>query len=331
MKRKLLICFIAVFLIAGISVSAYVAFGNRQGENVPQTDEETGAELPQEEANGDFNYTKFEDNGNMISSNENDSIEHSENGENAETLIPGEREKITDPKASIYNKMLNTIDFFNALHLTMETSMIGDEILTIEYDMNLNKEQSYQKMSSGGSTMNEVYSENGDMIYVYYSNKTYAIEPGTAYSRDDAPYIPLSKRIVPEADGMPCYYYRNNITNCPYALYSVFPQELAFSYLKDFDTWEIVDSSVDYLNRDCVMIEGVPCSDISRRHKVDRFTMVVDSQTGILMKFVGTNNGEVSRYTTVTDMSQESQSEVKRFNAEEYDSFSEVAGRPIIR
>ena len=52
--------------------------------------------------------------------------------------------------------------------------------------------------------------------------------------------------------------------------------------------------------------------------------MIVDSQTGILMQFTGTKDGEVSRYMKITDISLESNSSIKHFNANEYSSFVEV-------
>ena len=123
---------------------------------------------------------------------------------------------------------------------------------------------------------------------------------------------------------MPCYYYRKNITNCSYASYSIFPQEFTFSYLKDFALWDITDDTADYLGRKCVKIEGVPSSYIAEKHNIDNFTMIVDSQTGILMQFTGTKDGEVSRYMKITDISLESNSSIKHFNANEYSSFVEV-------
>ena len=66
-----------------------------------------------------------------------------------EKAFPGESENISDPKTAIYNRMLNTIDYFNALSATMETSMLNNEIATVEYNTNINSGESYQKVSVG--------------------------------------------------------------------------------------------------------------------------------------------------------------------------------------
>ena len=241
-----------------------------------------------------------------------------------EKAFPGELEKISDPKAAIYNRMLNTIDYFNSLSAKMETSMLNNEIATVEYNTNINSGESYQKVSVGEKTMTEAYGRNDSMINVNNTSGQYLVMRGQMFGRDDAPYIPLDKRIVTENDGMPCYYYRKNITNCSYASYSIFPQEFTFSYLKDFELWDITDDNADYLGRKCVKIEGVPSSYIAEKHNIDNFTMIVDSQTGILMQFTGTKDGEVSRYMKITDISLESNSSIKHFNANEYSSFVEV-------
>ena len=241
-----------------------------------------------------------------------------------EKAFPGESEKISDPKAAIYNRMLNTIDYFNSLSAKMETSMLNNEIATVEYNTNINSGESYQKVSVGEKTMTEAYGRNDSMINVNNTSGQYLVMRGQMFGRDDAPYIPLDKRIVTENDGMPCYYYRKNITNCSYASYSIFPQEFTFSYLKDFELWDITDDNADYLGRKCVKIEGVPSSYIAEKHNIDNFTMIVDSQTGILMQFTGTKDGEVSRYMKITDISLESNSSIKHFNANEYSSFVEV-------
>ncbi len=241
-----------------------------------------------------------------------------------EKAFPGESENISNPKAAIYNRMLNTIDYFNALSATMETSMLNNEIATVEYNTNINSGESYQKVSVGEKTMTETYGRNDSMINVNNTSGQYLVMQGQMFGRDDAPYIPLEKRIVTEDDGMPCYYYRKNITNCSYASYSIFPQEFTFSYLKDFELWDITDDNADYLGRKCVKIEGVPSSYIAEKHNIDNFTMIVDSQTGILMQFTGTKDGEVSRYMKITDISLESNSSIKHFNANEYSSFVEV-------
>jgi len=319
MKKYILVSITSAVIIAGISISAYAAYGflNKEKNDFQKAIDE-GIEISQVDTNDDFKYTK-------LTTNEDKNVsKSSEENIISEKAFPGESENISDPKTAIYNRMLNTIDYFNALSATMETSMLNNEIATVEYNTNINSGESYQKVSVGEKTMTETYGRNDSMINVNNTSGQYLVMQGQMFGRDDAPYIPLEKRIVTEDDGMPCYYYRKNITNCSYASYSIFPQEFTFSYLKDFELWDITDDNADYLGRKCVKIEGVPSSYIAEKHNIDNFTMIVDSQTGILMQFTGTKDGEVSRYMKITDISLESNSSIKHFNANEYSSFVEV-------
>ena len=111
-----------------------------------------------------------------------------------EKAFPGESENISDPKTAIYNRMLNTIDYFNALSATMETSMLNNEIATVEYNTNINSGESYQKVSVGEKTMTETYGRNDSMINVNNTSGQYLVMQGQMFGRDDAPYIPLEKR-----------------------------------------------------------------------------------------------------------------------------------------
>lgn len=241
-----------------------------------------------------------------------------------EDFILGESVVFSDPKVNMYNKMLNSIDYFNNLSLTMETSMLSDDLTTVEYQIDINSNVAYQAVSEDEEIRSETYSEAGNMILVNNTERTYMQNYLPTYTRSDTPYIPLESRITTGEDGIPCYSYRRNVTNCPLASYSVFPQEITYSYLKDFDKWEIEDVDVAYLDRSCVRIVGTPSPYIATKHNIDSFTMLVDSETGILLDFQGTLNGNVSRYMTVTECTFESRAVVKQFDLADYSGYSEV-------
>ena len=231
-----------------------------------------------------------------------------------------------DPKVNIYNKMLNTIDYFNNVTLEMDTSMLADEVTTVQYQIDIDSRLAYQAVAESGNTLTETYSEDENMIHVDDVERTYKQRYGQTYQRSDTPYIELQDRVTTEDDGIPYYRYRRNVTNCPLASYCVFPQELAYSYLKDFDKWDIVDDNMVFLGRECVKIMGTPSPYIAEKHGIDSFTMVVDSSTGILLDFQGTLGGSVSRFMTVKECLFEAKSVVKQFNLTEYEGYEEITG-----
>ena len=233
-----------------------------------------------------------------------------------------EKETFEDPKAEIFNKMLNTIDYFNYIDLTLETSMLSAEKTIIQFQVNIENGSSYEAVTENGFLTSETYTQSGNMIYVDNKAKTHTENYLPVYTRNDTPYIKLADRITTEDDGLPCYHYRRNITNCPLASYSILPQELAFSYLKDFDKWEISNENIEFLDRNCVVISGEIAPYISGKHGADKFTMYIDSQTGILMKLVGFINDEVAFYTVVTSCSFEDSITVKEWDEKMYADYS---------
>lgn len=326
-NRKAFPVIIAVVLVLATAASAYAVTSFTKVRNTFQTAADEGR-TEEVSANEDFKFTSFDadalrcDPSGFSSSTGSGNI--SEEPEDS-GFIPAEGEISSDPKINLYNKMLNSIDYFNCAALTVETSMLGSGVTTVEYQTDIDSGLAYQAVRTDGILLSETYSGNGNMILVSNEEKTYAQNYRPVYSRSDTSYIPLEKRIITGEDGIPCYRYRRNVTNCPLASYSLFPQELAFSYLKDFDKWGIEDSSATYLGRACVIIAGVPSPYIAEKHNIDSFTMVVDSATGVLLEFCGTLDGEISRYMTATECSFEGQLSIKQFEAADYQAYTEVS------
>lgn len=222
--------------------------------------------------------------------------------------------------------MLNTVDYLNNVELTLETTMFGKDVTTISYQTDIDSGSAYEAVLENGVLKSETYSTSGkdNLIYVNNTVKTYNQQYLASYKRSDSPYVPLAERIVTEEDGIPCYIYRRNITNCPLASYSLVPQEITFSYLKDFDKWEIADDNIEYLGRNCIKITGDTTPYISSKHNAQTFTMLVDANTGILMNFEAINNGTVTHYIHVKNCSFNSKVAIKQFDINNYCSYTEV-------
>lgn len=320
LKRKLAPVLAVLALLCTAAASA-VAVSVWKEMNAAQEEAERGS-VDQVEQMEDFQYTHIETAG-TASAPAGQKDETPAQPGAAEEFVPETHELLADPKASIYNKMLNSIDYFNNVSLTMETSMLGDEATTVEYRFDIQAGVAYQSEKTGDAPACEIYSEGSNMIFVNNQARTYTQHYLPTYTRDDTPYIPLEARITTAEDGIPTYTYRKNVTNCPLASYSVFPQEIAFSYLKNFDKWEITDGDVTFLDRSCVKITGTPSPYIAGKHNIDSFTMLVDSATGILLDFAGSSGETVSSYITVTECSLESRTAVPLFHADDYTGYTE--------
>ena len=272
-KKQSLFIAISLLLIVCLSLSAGAFIQNIIKEkNIFQKAVEQGVDVIA--LNEDFSFTIFDGN----AKEKNDKI-------------------YADDKEKIYDKMLNSIDYYNSLDISFTTSMLaGDNLINCQTD--IDKAISYQAIYNGDKLLDEIISDGVFLTRVDHTEKT--IDPfyfGIKTRKDDFP-IDLSERIEIMPDGLPCYNYRANITNCTLASFCMFPQEITFNYLKNFDLWEI-SGNEEYLGRKCVVINGIPTNYPATKHNVDKFTMYVDDETGILMKFIGTQNEEETAYIIV--------------------------------
>ncbi|MBR5366025.1 MAG: hypothetical protein IK132_07275 [Clostridia bacterium] len=228
-------------------------------------------------------------------------------------------ESFTDPKTALFSRMLNTVDRFDRLFLSLETNMIGGTVREIDFQIDLSGGRSCQVVREAGTTVSETFSDQETgMVTVDHGEKLCVGNYLPVYAREEAPYIPLAERIKVMEDGIPVYVYRNNITNCPLASYAVFPQEIAFSYLKDFDDWEIEGTGETYLGRRCAVLRGTPSPYLASKHGIDSFRMTVDEETGILLELYGTKDGGTVIYTAVSAIDLDPAEDVARFDESLY-------------
>ena len=322
-KRVAIICIAIISLLCGmlciepIRVSAIEAVEEIiiKTKNIFQVAYEKGTPLSEVDKEGNFKYTEFDDE------------ERETQQDKTSSAVTGENFK--DPKTNIYNKMLNTIDFFNTAELSADIHMFEDENMKVDYFTNIDTSSAYQAVYENGMlTFESFCNPNSEfLIHVDNKRKTYNRYDLKVYNRSDSPYIPLEERIIFDdatEDGLPIYTYRRNITNCYLASYTLFPEGLTYSYLADFERWEIEDNNVDYLGRKCIKIVGTPKPYFSEKHNNDNFVMLVDEKTGILLKFEGYKNGELSSYITVTKCFIDGEPTIKQFDLDDYNSYTEV-------
>lgn len=322
-RRVAVVCIAALCLICGmlcvkpIRVAAVEAIEEIivKTKNVFQVAYENGTPLSEVDKEGNFKYTEFTDE------------ERETRQDETSLLVTGEQFK--DPKTNLYNKMLNTIDHFNTVELSAEIHMTAEENVTVDYYTDIDSSLAYQAVYEFGALRFETFCnpKNEFLIDVDHKRQIYNLHDLPVYGRSDSPYIPLEERIVfndATGDGLPGYRYRTDITNCPRSSYTIFPQGLTYSYLADFELWQIAEDNVPYLNRNCIKITGTPKPYTGEKHQNDHFMMLVDVKTGILLKFEGYKNGNVSRYITVTKCIIDEKPNIKEFDIARYSSYKEV-------
>lgn len=138
---------------------------------------------------------------------------------------------------------------------------------------------------------------------------------------EEAVPIPDSERITVAEDGINCYAYRADPINAPTAREGLQPQELTFNFMTVEDNWDITGETT-YLDRDCVVIEGHTNDYAEEKLGVYTFEFTVDKETGVLMKYDGFDaDGNIVSYSKFTELTFNSNPEIKKFNQNEYADF----------
>lgn len=232
---------------------------------------------------------------------------------------------VAPAKEDILHMMLNSIDYYNYASGTIAYANPNDLscAIVVDFQSDIPSSKSYShivqkktelakvntainqtslnvltdvNMRENILTDREVYYNADSGISLNNVEKSYEDMSYATISRSNVSVISDDKRFEINENGIPCYYYRANPTNVDDASICLFPQEMAFGFLLDFNLWNI-DGSEIYEGRDCVVLSGKTNEDYGNKIGVDQFVFYVDKQTGTLLKYMGYNaNGEISDY-----------------------------------
>ena len=238
---------------------------------------------------------------NGISTETTESTASAETAEHAE--IPEQAEphpEITDPKLYIYDRLLNSLHYYNAV--TLKFSYPGGAVtcaLDWENGLFSSAETSYD-----GKVQNTILCDGYTLLTVYGDGQSYSLDyPLTR--RDAIRYTdPAAAVSVNESDGMTEYNGHGNVHGLPssYAAYALDPESFAFRFLKDFTRWEIAEECT-YLDRACVRVTGQLDRYESSRMGAETFTMLIEKESGILMFLTvgeGAAEKEISRVSEIS-------------------------------
>lgn len=198
---------------------------------------------------------------------------------------------------SVYNKMLNTVDYFNSAEGSFVTNLIDMRSESeVNFITNISQEVSYE------STGNIETFWRGNQVSTYNNMARTALKLNCGEYVNDETRLAGKNRIGIESDGSKSYYYRYNSTNLPYAKLALLPQEMTLGLLSDFTLWNVIGNE-EYLGRKCVLISGVTTEEYCKRLNTVRFEMYVDESTGIILKYEGfSDNGDLSTYIHMNEI-----------------------------
>lgn len=313
------------------SAGIIVPLAASSGEQKTESDNISSAAAPQTEAD-DFSYTE------MLSS-------LSDNEEKISVKdIP--LEKLTPKsKQDYYHKMINSFDYYNTVSGSFKTNSLdpdGTESV-VSYQVDMINNLSYEKISEKDH-QSETYVSPNRLIEINNAKKSKStsnmintkaeelcLDDSVLHTKGDIArakaelkeFFADDKRVTVNEKGEDCCYHRMNATNlCISAAYSLFAEDMSFGYLSDFSLWDIVGDTT-YLGRDAVIIKG-KASDYGKKFNTAEFEMIVDKETGILLKHCGYDeNGDIAEYIETTEISFDKPN-VKTYDADLYSDYTEI-------
>lgn len=230
----------------------------------------------------------------------------------------------TDAQTELVLKMLNSIDYYDKVSGKLVEKGNGNSFNDVEFEVDLTTARSYSHIrqywiDSSESAINGDYTsaelikdENETYDFIRYSNGnsvyTYNLASkkkeyiSLSVRRDDSEKIPDEER----REGKSLWWkWRTDPLNCEHASHSLFPQLIISTSLENQEKWQI-DGSQTYIGRECTAVSG----------KDGSFTALIDTQTGVLLKYVATDsNGEICDYICVHSIAFDDEAdEVRKFD-----------------
>lgn len=299
----------------------------------------TGLTIPVSNALGSTKNTSsnnsFYSNTSIINTNEQLDNTESNKSDLQETPIESEVNKILLKKApdyisdkkDLFNIMLNSIDYYNTISGKLIDKTNQSTELTVEFAADMLNQISYENCYNSEFNIENYYEY--DQLTRYnnveknYTKHNYS-SPRTIGCMDNEDRITISD------DGYNCYLYRERPVSTSLSNICIQSQELTFSFLGDFSLWD-TSGKEKYLDRDCYIIEGKTQDYYNEKLNISSFKFLVDSKTGILLKFEGyDSNGNLSKYMSVSEISIDSTNisdicvEKMELNKNLYKSYSSI-------
>lgn len=223
-------------------------------------------------------------------------------------------ETVSDDKANeqteLVLKMLNSIDYYDKVSGRLVEKGNENSFNDVEFEVDLTTARSYSHIRqcwtdshesaingdlSGAEIIKDdnytydfIRYSDGNSVYTYNlaSKKKEYISPSV--KRADSEKIPDEERREGNSQNL-WWKWRTDPLNCEHASHSLFPQLIVSTSLDDQDKWQI-DGIQTYIGRECTAVSG----------KDGSFTALIDTQTGVLLKYVETDsNGEICDYICV--------------------------------
>ncbi len=253
------------------------------------------------------NNNKKDNNQTTLLSNENEVIiEPTKNDKPQKKQV----DTFASDKDEIWHKMLNTVDYYDSIDGEFFYSISSiDDVYAVSFNADIDSSKAFSNASKleindinnlvtsiqlnefpefkkAGSFDLSLYSDGENYYRINNIDNTYTTYKYAAIKKIDSIAEDDKSRFTIREDGIPCYSYRPDSTNAYLAKRCIFPQEMAFGYLANFDLWEIKGTEKIF-NRECYVITGNTSDDYGKKTGVNSFEFYIDKETGTLLKYYG--------------------------------------------
>ncbi|GGH86557.1 hypothetical protein JOD43_003556 [Pullulanibacillus pueri] len=204
-------------------------------------------------------------------------------GDTSTQASPSE-DRRTLTKAEVLYRMMNTMDYFNSVQGSFITDMGSvkkDDKDTVDYSLAFqnNTYESYVKVRSTDETQIQI--NTGKKHINLYHDKTYNTSGQIGYQKGKP--IKLDEIKGALSDGHTAWSPRNR----PVMLYgssTLFPFEIAESYLMKNTDWDIESQNANYLGHEAVILTGHINRLSADKTPITSFKMWINKGTGILLR-----------------------------------------------
>jgi len=212
---------------------------------------------------------------------------------------------------AIQERMLNSYQYFNSVKGSFHYASkdIGFDY-TVNYQLKWkNKKVKYyvKTVENNKNVIDELSYDTGELKAIYPNVKKYEKIKVDIKSKGESKKI--GEVVVKNSDGTKEYRYPETQLNLGMAENSLHSKEIAVGFLEEKNLWT-VKRTEQLLGRQVVVIEGTLNSYYQEKLKADTFTLWMDQNTGILMKYETIRNEEIIDLLETTNIKIDEEFEV---------------------
>lgn len=217
------------------------------------------------------------------------------NDNNNSSNVSQQEAKVID-STSIKEKMLNAILYYedvrgNFKHITPSRNIV------VEFEVKENKSPySNVKVKSKGQVIKESVADENAVVNIYPEEKVY-----NKIQKAPIDQNKLNKRTLSmsDKDGKALIKIKPDPATAQDAQIVTYPQQVAHWLDDTKENYKIIGNE-SFLDRDATVIEGALLDELTEKFNADRFKMWVDTETGVLLKLITTNDD--GRETSVIEV-----------------------------